>query len=189
MSLTLPTSSLPTTQQGQTRALSWVRFDAIKLQGISTVITITKDDAGKAIGDLWGRFFQEGVSHKIKHKLDDGHCNQIVAAYTDYHYTHHYTDGSYRFFLGERVTQIDDTDSTLESLVIPAQNYAQIIAGPDQCPDHLGKAWQSVWAMEKSNPSALGGPRNFKTDFEFTITPIDKRDASVTLVYIGVDLK
>ena len=85
-------------------------------------------------------------------------------------------------FLGEKVTTFDGKDSTLEEFVIPAQDYAQIIAGPAMHPNHIIQGWQSVWTRKD-----FGGECAMIADFEYTVTDPAGYEAhpSVGIIYVG----
>jgi predicted transcriptional regulator YdeE len=130
------------------------------------------------VAEVWAKYFAEQVAQKIVDKKPDAN---LLAVYTEYG-----EDGSYTLFLGEEVMSID-RPGNLQTLIIPAQDYAQIIAGPGMCPDHLANGWQSVWNRD---PKDFGGKRNMIADFEYMVTKPEDREKcpSVAVIYVGVDL-
>jgi predicted transcriptional regulator YdeE len=56
------------------------RIESFKIVGISVQTTNQDGKAAVDLGNLWGKFFAENISSKIKNKIS----NDIYSIYTDY---------------------------------------------------------------------------------------------------------
>ena len=91
-------------------------------------------------GQLWQQFVSEGIAGKISDKVND----TIYAVYFDY-------DGDrsnpYSFFIGCEVPADKEIPEGLDTLVIPAQDYA-VITAKGKLPDCVADAWHDIWKSD-----------------------------------------
>lgn len=120
------------------------------VMGIS-VTTCNKDgQAAEDINNLWKRFFEDGVAHKIENRMDD----VIYAVYSGYEGDH---NDPYMLTIGYRITSTSKIPDNMDIVRIPAAQYAVIAAQGPQ-PETLIKTWESIWSSDIK--------RAFTVDFE-----------------------
>lgn len=82
-----------------------------------------------AIDKTWKDFFARDLPSKKKGK------ERYFGIYTDY-------DGpNFSFFCGVEVDSFVGMSSDLQSMMIPAQNYAKFTVGPEKSSENLGKLY------------------------------------------------
>ncbi len=101
-------------------------------------------------------------------------------AYTNYESD--YT-GEYTYFIGQEVTSYDNLPQNFETLIIPAQSYAQFTTSPGAMPMIVINAWQEIWKM---NEQDFGSKRAYITDFEIyderALNPL----AAIVDIFVGI---
>ncbi|MEI8321238.1 MAG: GyrI-like domain-containing protein [Alphaproteobacteria bacterium] len=132
---------------------------AMKIVGISarTNNAAEMNPATAKIGATVQEYFHRGLPEKIQNRASPG---TTYCIYTDYENDF---QGDYTYFIGEEVCSFNEMPKGLNSLTIPAQNYAQFTAGPGLMPGVCIEAWQKIWQMA---PEDLSGPRSYQADFE-----------------------
>ena len=110
----------------------------------------------RPIGKQWERLFKEGVLAEIPNKAD----GNILAVYSEYASD---KDGEYTYLLGARVTKVDNVPAGMTVKKVAAGKYAVFTSERGPVQKVVVEMWQRVWATPKS---AMGGERNYKTDFE-----------------------
>jgi predicted transcriptional regulator YdeE len=159
-----------------------VLLEEIKLVGIKTITNnahiFEADPSTNKIAATVQQYFYTKMADKIPNRKNPG---TTFCAYTDYESDY---NGEYTFFIGEEVSDFDEIDESLETLVIPMQNYAKFTnKTPTPMPDACINMWKKIWEMSASD---LGGERAYITDFEI----YDERSRdhnNVTLdIYIGI---
>jgi predicted transcriptional regulator YdeE len=71
--------------------------------------------------------------------------------------------GEYTYFVGEKVSALDNIPEGFCTLKIPAQTYAKFTNTPGPMPQVCIDMWQRIWQM---TPQEFGGDRTFLADFE-----------------------
>ncbi len=90
---------------------------------------------GQVIGDLWTKFFQEGICNTIQNRANE----YAIGLYSDY------TQQGYHVLTGVEVSELNN--SNLESRVIPAGTYAKFrIHGNMETA--VRNAWEKIWDMD-----------------------------------------
>ena len=147
-------------------------MDEIKLAGVS-VRTSNENEGNPELAKInptLQKFFAE-QSNIIHRKSPD----KVFVTYTNYETDEH---GEYTCFIGEEVTSFDD--QTLETMVIPAQNYEKFTTARGKLPNVVIDTWQKIWQMTQDDL-----PRKYLADFE--VYDNQNPDDAVVDVYVGVE--
>lgn len=129
------------------------------------------------IGATLQRYFQNNVAEKIEARKNPG---TTFCVYTNYESDF---NGDYTYFVGEAVTNLNALSPDLETLLIPAQNYAKFTTDPGPMPAVCIDLWQNIWKMTASD---LGGERSYIADFEVYDQRSHDPCNTVLDVYIGI---
>ena len=105
------------------------------------------------IGDLWTRFYMDGIYGSIENKVND----KALGIYTDYagNETNDYTIIVAAETANETQPRADENNLVIRK--IPAGTYAKFIVRGD-LHKAVAEFWQELWNMEL--------PRSFACDFE-----------------------
>lgn len=122
-------------------------------------------------------YFHQNVAASIPNRT---HPGTTFCIYTDYESDHH---GDYTYFIGEEVDSFESLPASLETLIIPAQNYIKFTNGPGSMPDVVRKPWQQIWQM---TPVELGGTRSYIADFEIYDERSKDHQNIILDIYIGI---
>lgn len=126
--------------------------------GIEARTTAAKEMSSEGvIPQLWQKFMQEGVFHKIPNKADEN----TYAVYTDF------TDkryGEYSVVIGVRVADKSQVPPGLVLKVIPAGRYLVFLSDQGPAPNVVPAAWQKV--ADSEDRGTLGYTRSYKADYE-----------------------
>lgn len=130
--------------------------------------------AGK-IGDLWKRFYAEGIAEQIQGKTEPS----IFAVYHAYESD---KNAVYSLTLGCKVETGTNPPAGMDLLKIPAQNYAQFTTTKGQMPQVVIETWQNIWNQEDHQKLK----RQYTYDFEvYDQRSADPRSAEVE-IYIAL---
>lgn len=130
--------------------------------------------AGK-IGDLWKRFYAEGIVDQIPSKTD----HSIFAVYHTYESN---KNGAYSITLGCKVETGTQPPAGMDILKIPAQNYAQFTTTKGPMPQIVIETWQNIWMQEDHSKLK----RQYTYDFEvYDQRSADPRSSEVD-IYIAL---
>lgn len=127
-------------------------IDPFYVVGISTRVRNGGDDGPKAIGELWARFYSEGVSEKITNPISQ----EIYSIYTDYETD--YT-GEYTTFIGVKVENLDEIPEGLEGKIIGGGVYEERTITGDPMKS-IPEAWSMIWQEDAKLK------RRYTSDFE-----------------------
>jgi predicted transcriptional regulator YdeE len=130
----------------------------------------------RPIGKQWERLFREGVLAAIPNKAN----GNIVAVYTEYASD---KDGEYTYFLGARVTKVENLPAGMVAKNVPAGRYAVFTSERGPVQKVVVEMWRRVWATPKSE---LGGDRTYKADYEVYDQRAQNPADSVVELYVGV---
>ena len=119
--------------------------------GISVKTTNLNGQSGKDIGELWGRFMNEGIADKIPNRVD----NDILSVYTNYESDHN--DG-YDTILGCRVSSLETIPEGMKGQAFTGGNTAEFTCKGDLTQGVVYGAWEEIW---NSNLK-----RTYTADFE-----------------------
>lgn len=127
------------------------QMEGFYLTGITVRTNNTSGAAAKDIPALWQRFFEEQISDKIPHKLDEA----FYCVYTNYEgdYTQDYTT-----LLGCRTSSLEDIPEGMEGLTIATANYARFEAKGKMEDGFVFNKWTEIWQA--------GLERAYTADFE-----------------------
>lgn len=117
------------------------------VEGIWIKTTNENGQSMQDIGELWNRFFTQGVYDKIEGKVN----NKTIGLYTEYEkdYTKPYT-----FMVG---VEVDHKENKEMVKIIPKGKYAKfVIIGDVQ--KAVGTLWETIWQMDLD--------RTYTGDFE-----------------------
>ena len=145
--------------------------------GISARTTNANEMSGKGvIGQMWGRFMNEGLLSKIPDKVD----SNVLAVYADYESD---ANGAYTFLLGAKVSSADNVPTGMVAKQIAAARYAVFTSEKGPVDKVVPETWSHIWALPKSAP---GGSRAYQADFElYDERATDPQNSQVD-VYVGI---
>ncbi|SRR5581483_3713139 len=123
------------------------------------------------------QYFHQNVASDIPNRI---HLGTTFCIYTDYESDH---QGEYTYFIGEEVNSFEGVPASLETLIIPAQEYIKFTSGPGPMPDVVRKPWQQIWQMTAGE---LGGLRSYSADFEIYDERSNDHQNIVLDIYIGI---
>lgn len=136
---------------------TFVELGEMRVSGISIRTTNEQQSEGDdTIGELWKRYYTEGIQEQTPHQLDP---NVVFGVYTDYESDE---TGAYRLLIGAPVTLENEMPKELESLVIPASTFAVFTSRRGPLVEVVVEMWQQVWEWSRQP----GNKRTFRADFE-----------------------
>jgi len=146
-------------------------MEAFYIIGIS-VRTINKDNqSGTDIGNLWNRWFTEGLSAKIPNKVSDG----IINMYTDYVSDEH---GYYTAVLGHKAHNLDTVPEGFFGKHISETNYKEFVS-KGKLPDCVLNTWETIWNTKLN--------RKYTADFDvYNPIAMNPEDAEV-VTYLSIN--
>ncbi|HLO79377.1 MAG TPA: GyrI-like domain-containing protein [Chitinophagaceae bacterium] len=140
--------------------------------GISTITTNQGGQSAKDIGELWGRFYDEGVLQMIEERESD----DIYSVYTDYESDF---TGQYTCILGVRVNVIVSIPEGFVGRKIEGGNYLRVVARGSM-PGAVFFAWTQIW----QNDELL--ERKYQSDFEVYGDKATYGDEAEVDIYLSV---
>lgn len=156
---------------------NFTKLDSIKLVGISARTSNDKEMSGQGIiSQTIGNYYAANIADKTPNRKTPG---KLFCVYTKYASD---MSGEYTYFVGEEVNSFDDATG-LETLEIPAQDYAKFTNYPEPMPQACIHMWQKIWGMDKL---ALGGDRGYLADFEVYDERSADQSNAVLDIYVGV---
>lgn len=145
----------------------------MKIIGIYTETTNENEQAAKDLGELWQRFYREGVSAKIPNKQSD----EIYSIYTDYETDYR---GKYKTIIGHIVTSIDAVPEGLIGREFPNEKYEKFVA-KGEMPGAVVQTWKRIWDGDESLN------RTYTADFEVHGEKSQNGADSEVEIYIAVE--
>lgn len=136
--------------------------------GISAKTNNSSPDMCKVIGNLWKRFFEEGIFFGIKNKANE----KALGMYYDYENNE---EGDYSTAVACEVSSSNGNNSGLSIIKIPAGKYAKFIVKGNGI-TAVSDFWKELWQMNL--------PRTFVCDFE-EYQNSDMNNAEIH-IYIGI---
>lgn len=137
--------------------------------GITARTNNSSPEMGAVIGELWQRFYAEGIYAHIKNKSND----KALGIYSDYAGDE---QDDYNITVACEVESAPQLSAGIVIKTIPDGKYAKFVVK-----GHMQKAvaqfWQELWKMDMR--------RNFISDFE-EYQNADMEEAEIH-IYIGVD--
>ena len=162
---------------GQAMDPKIIEKDSFTVVGISARTSNAREvTPDGVIGSMWGRLFQEDLLSKIPNKADQN----IVAVYTDYASDH---NGEYTYVLGARVSSDAEVPPGMVARKIPAQKFALFTSEKGPAPKVVPQLWMKINSLPKN---AVGGDRQYKTDFEIYDERATDAENLQMDVYIGI---
>ena len=114
-----------------------------------------EDDAGK-IGQLWGRFMQEGLMMKISDKVSQS----MFGLYYEYDFGE---NQAFTVMVGCQVSNLDSIPEGLKGFTAPASRYVEFTTPPGNMIQVVKDGWSYIW--EKwTDPESKN--RSFVCDYE-----------------------
>ena len=140
------------------------------VEGVEIKTTNQDGKSMRDIGELWQKFFAEGIYNKIENKVN----TKTIGLYTDYEGD--YTK-PYNFVV---CTEVSKKSNNLENRVIkiiPAGKYAKFtIVGDVQ--KAVGEAWNQIWNMDLK--------RKYNCDFEEYQNQTEDMSKQEIHIYISI---
>lgn len=148
----------------------------IKLVGIKKIRTFNEAEFNPKTAQILPtiqKYGQENYPAKIKHRKNPGITFAIYFEYeSDY-------KGEYSYFIGEEVTEFEDSNEELERYILPAQTYSKFTTESGPMVNVIVKTWQEIWQMDDSN-------RNYIADFEVFDQRAQDPENAIVDIYIGI---
>jgi predicted transcriptional regulator YdeE len=148
-----------------------VRLEEKKVAGLKIRTNNNDPNMGNAIGEVWRRFYEDGIYQSIPDKKNDN----AIGLYTNYESDVH---GAYDVMVCcEIQDSLYNTSNRVQTEIISAGKYAKFIIH-----GHVQKAveefWRKLWSMDLD--------RKFSCDFEEYQSGFDK-DNSEIYIYISIN--
>ncbi len=145
-----------------------VRLEAKNVVGVEARTNNSAPDMGMVIGNLWKRFYEDGVCAAIPGKKND----MALGIYTDYAGT---DKDDYTVVVACETDAKDGLPAGAVTRTIPAGTYAKFVVRGDM---HKAVAdfWEKLWQMDL--------PRAFVCDFEEYRN--DSMEQAEIYIYIGL---
>lgn len=140
-----------------------VNLDKKIVVGVGAYISNDDPNMGQVIGDLWKKFFQEGICNTVQNRANE----HAIGLYSDY------TQQGYHVLTGVEVSELNNSD--LVSRVIPAGTYAKFCVHGNM-ETAVRNAWEKIWNMDLD--------RTFTGDFEEYLN--DDYDHADINLYIAI---
>ena len=123
----------------------------IMVLGIECRTSNAPEDGPNDIPRLWGKFYNEGIIHKIPNRIS----NEVIALYCDYEgdYTQPYS-----LVIGCAVSSLDDIPEGLVAKNVPGGSFAAFKA-VGEYPASLIETWGNIWQTDLK--------RTYTGDYEF----------------------
>jgi predicted transcriptional regulator YdeE len=126
-----------------------VEGEAFFVAGIAVRTTNDRNEAQKAIGELWQKFYAENVGAKIADKASD----DVYCVYTNYESDH---NGFYTAIIGHRLT-VKNSPSGFDVATIPAGKYLSFTS-IGKIPEAVLDTWKFIWQADFD--------RKYSSDFD-----------------------
>ena len=154
-----------------------IQLSEITLVGITarTNNLLEMEPSTAKIGQTVQKYFHDGLASQIPNRTLP---NTTYCAYADYESDF---NGNYTYFIGEKVSSLDNLPEGFVALTIPAQDYIKFTNGPDPMPAVCIDIWKQVWADKY-----LDNKRNYIADFEIYDERATDHSKVVLDIYIGV---
>lgn len=108
--------------------------------GVSVRTTNAGGQSQKDIGELFQKYYSQGISQKIPNKVsEDTYC-----VYTDYESD---ANGKYTTVLGCRVKSLDSIPAGLVGITVPASTY-RVYTSKGKLPDCVMYTWAEIWKSD-----------------------------------------
>lgn len=151
----------------------------IKLVGIA----VRTDNAGELNPDTakiertMQKFFGENLQNKIINRKTPG---RVYATYNSYESDE---GGKFSYFIGEEVTNFDESLTDLEMLTVQPQTYVKFTSTLGSIPNIVIDLWHKIWALDVAD---YGGKRAYIADFEIYDERAQDTKNAVVDIYIGI---
>jgi predicted transcriptional regulator YdeE len=134
-----------------------VQQETMYFVGISDRTSMPDEDEGAGkIGQLWGRFMQEGLMMKIPDRISQS----VFGLYYDYDFGE---TQAFTVMVGCQVASLEKIPEGLEGFTAPASRYAEFTTPPGNMIQVVKDGWSYIW--EKwTDPESKN--RSFVCDFE-----------------------
>ncbi|CAG9713209.1 MULTISPECIES: GyrI-like domain-containing protein [Clostridium] len=140
-----------------------------KVAGLNIRTNNNDPNMNKNIGELWNKFFKEGIFTAIENKIND----KTIGLYSDYESDY---NGDYDMSVGCEISNDEKIPTGTILKIIPAGNYAKFVV-KGQMQKAVYEFWQKLWQMNLE--------RAYTCDFEEYInTDIDNAE-----IHIYISLK
>ncbi|QRG70061.1 GyrI-like domain-containing protein [Brevibacillus choshinensis] len=139
------------------RKPTFIELGEMKVAGIGIRTTNQQQsDGNNAIGELWQRYYQDGIQDRTPDRLDP---DVVVGVYSGYESDE---NGAYDLLIGSAVPPETDLPQELSVVTIPAGTYAVFTSRRGPLVDVVVEAWGHVWEWTRQS----GNKRTFTADFE-----------------------
>ncbi|MBD0376721.1 MAG: AraC family transcriptional regulator [Flavisolibacter sp.] len=105
--------------------------------GIAVRTINQNGQAGKDIGELWQRLFNDNIINQIPNKIN----NDIYCVYTDYESDY---QGAYTTLLGCKVSSLENIPEGFRAVTVPKGTY-RLYQSKGKLPDSVIDTWKHIW--------------------------------------------
>lgn len=119
--------------------------------GIKVRTTNQNGQAAQDIGQLWGKFMNEGIAGQIPNKISE----EILSIYTNYEGDH---TQPYDTILGCKVSSLDQIPEGMVGQAFEGGNFQQFVSKGDLSQGVVYETWLEIWEQPLE--------RNYQADFE-----------------------
>lgn len=123
------------------------------------------------ISKIWERVFKENLKAQVPNSEDE-----IIAVYSNYESDE---NGAYDYFVGYKVSNLNNIPNGLEGKKVLAGNYQKFSTNKGPIYQVVPEVWGKIWQETK-------GKRAFKTDFEIYGNQALDPNSAVVEVFIGL---
>jgi predicted transcriptional regulator YdeE len=145
--------------------------------GITTRTGAAAEDGEEGkIGQLWGRFMQEGIMMRITNTVS----RNVYGLYYDYDFGE---QQAFTVMVGCRVASLDTIPEGLEGFTIPASRFAVFTTPPGNMIQVVKDGWNYIWESWTGPESKK---RSFVCDFEEYNETAMNMEAAVVRLYVSL---
>lgn len=147
-------------------------IDSFYIIGVSIRSSNENGQSVEDMGQLWGRFYAEGISNQIPEKESDA----IYSVFMDYDSDYR---GKYTALIGHKVSSLDTIPEGMVGKKIVGGTYQKVIS-KGKMPDAIVESWKNIWEKDAELK------RKYTNDFEIYGDNSDKGDTSEVEIYLSI---
>jgi len=114
--------------------------DGFYIIGVSIRSSNENGQSVEDMGQLWGRFYAEGISNQIPEKESDA----IYSVFMDYDSDYR---GKYTALIGHKVSSLDTIPEGMVGKKIVGGTYQKVIS-KGKMPDAIVESWKNIWEKD-----------------------------------------
>lgn len=148
-----------------------VEREPLYIAGIAIRTSNTEQQRTNAIGNLWNRFWEEGILEKIPGKTG----NELYAVYTEYEGD---ATKPYTLIIGSPVESLENLPAGMKGVTLEGGKYAKTSVTGQLSEEVVQQGWMAVWSAHLD--------RKYQADFEvYKCDGFDPDHAEVD-IFVGI---